>query len=1204
MQLVSDNRFPDHDSAKMNHGLLFFRVLCFCWTIFWLLPTFIIAEQLPLKVYSSADGLANDAVNRIVSDSRGFLWICTVEGLSRFDGSRFKNYTLEQGLPHRNITGFIETKDGDYLVATGGGLAVFNPLGKAFRWNIVEGNLEQTSNEPPMFKTYLTPDAQNDGKVSKGIISLTADGNGVIYAGTNYGLFRFIRTDGGWRFEKVLFDDWNKPGVVFNFLFTDSKKNLWIATSHAIYLSGPDGVIQKVNQTGGNSVFEDRSGNVWVDSGGDDIGIRIYSYQNGGSTPSLINTYTNRDGLWANGFSNAVAQTADGRLFVVSDGKLLEFLPGAKENEPKFRPLDNESYTSATDKNGNLWFSTVNKGVARFLPNSFYTFAEKDGLPKDAIRSIFGNSEGDIFLTSGPGQVIRVRGAQIDVLTPYGRSRRDWLDTFLDLQSRDGEFWAPTVNKGLYRYPKVGNFTDLARTPPKRIYTTADGLFSDSVSVIFEDSRGDIWFSTPTPENCLLRWEKSSDKIYRYTFEEGLPKASGAISFGEDSAGNIWIGFYFGQIVRYQNGKFRDFTEEGLIQRSFVNEFLSDKQGRFWLSTGSRGVFRVDDPNAERPVFTSLSTANGLSSNLTYCLTEDKFGRIYVGTGRGINRLETETGRIKIFTQNDGLPGSLISKCYADPAGTLWFSFNNSLIKFAPEIEKTSAPPPIFIDGVSTNGKLRPISELGETEVRNLDLAPDEKQIQISFFAISFDAGETLRYQYKLNEQEWSEVSARSTVDFNLSPGTYNFAVRAITANGILSDKTASVSFIIARPVWQRSWFIAGVIVLVGLAIFALDRYRVQKTHQIENALEETRRANVLIRESELRFRTLADTASDAILTIDTDSKIIFVNEAIERVFGYSPGELIGQHMTMLMPERMRDGHNRGLGRYLATNKKHMNWEGVPLPGLHKDGHEIPLEVSFGEFEREGRRYFTGIARDVSERKRAEAELQKAREEKFRELQRVRTRIATDLHDDIGSSLSQISLYSELARQRERENGRAGESLDMITNVANELVETMSDIVWAINPKKDHLQDLTQRMRRFAANVLTAKEIDLEFEAPASDQEIPLGANIRREVFLIFKETVNNIAKHSEATETKIVFSMRNDFLVISFEDNGRGFDQNERESGNGHQDWKKFRGGNGLLNMKKRAAELGGDYEIDSRIGRGTIVILSVPLSRDKSPN
>jgi len=371
----------------------------------------------------------------------------------------------------------------------------------------------------------------------------------------------------------------------------------------------------------------------------------------------------------------------------------------------------------------------------------------------------------------------------------------------------------------------------------------------------------------------------------------------------------------------------------------------------------------------------------------------------------------------------------------------------------------------------------------------------------------------------------------------------------------------------------------------------------VRKTHQIENALEETRRANVLIRESELRFRTLADTASDAILTIDTDSKIIFVNEAIERVFGYSPDELIGQPMIMLMPERMRDGHNRGLGRYLATNKKNMNWAGVPLPGLHKDGHEIPLEVSFGEFEREGKRYFTGIARDVSERKRAEAELQNAREEKFRELQRVRTRIATDLHDDIGSSLSQISLYSELARQRERENGRAGESLDMITNVANELVETMSDIVWAINPKKDHLQDLTQRMRRFAANVLTTKEIDLEFNAPASDHEIPLGANIRREVFLIFKETVNNIAKHSEATETKIIFSMRNDFLIITFEDNGQGFDQNERESGNGHQDWKKFRGGNGLLNMKKRATELGGEYDIKSDPGKGTIVILSVPL-------
>src|SRR5262249_14260387 len=113
------------------------------------------------------------------------------------------------------------------------------------------------------------------------------------------------------------------------------------------------------------------------------------------------------------------------------------------------------------------------------------------------------------------------------------------------------------------------------------------------------------------------------------------------------------------------------------------------------------------------------------------------------------------------------------------------------------------------------------------------------------------------------------------------------------------------------------------------------------------------------------------------------------------------------------------------------------------------------------------------IARLVAARE-AEEKLSRSRQDRLIELDRVRSRIATDLHDDIGSSLSQISLYSELARQREQKKNGVGESLDMITHVADDLVDTMSDIVWAINPKKDHLNDLIQRMRRFAADTLSA----------------------------------------------------------------------------------------------------------------------------------
>jgi PAS domain S-box-containing protein len=136
----------------------------------------------------------------------------------------------------------------------------------------------------------------------------------------------------------------------------------------------------------------------------------------------------------------------------------------------------------------------------------------------------------------------------------------------------------------------------------------------------------------------------------------------------------------------------------------------------------------------------------------------------------------------------------------------------------------------------------------------------------------------------------------------------------------------------------------------------------------------ERKRAEEALRESEEQYRVVAETASDAIITIDTESRIVFINPAAEEVFGYALSEMLGQELTMLMPDYMRHLHRAGLQRYEETNQRHISWDGVELPGLHKDGHEVPLEISFSEFVRRGKRYFTGIARDITERKRAAAE--------------------------------------------------------------------------------------------------------------------------------------------------------------------------------------------------------------------------------------
>ncbi|HEX5705216.1 MAG TPA: PAS domain S-box protein [Pyrinomonadaceae bacterium] len=145
--------------------------------------------------------------------------------------------------------------------------------------------------------------------------------------------------------------------------------------------------------------------------------------------------------------------------------------------------------------------------------------------------------------------------------------------------------------------------------------------------------------------------------------------------------------------------------------------------------------------------------------------------------------------------------------------------------------------------------------------------------------------------------------------------------------------------------------------------------------------------------------RVIAETASDGIITIDENSTILFANRATEKIFGYSRNELVGHSLTMLMPEYLRHVHRAGLTRYMTTGERHISWEAVELPGLHKNGSELPLELSFGELVEGGKRFFTGIVRDITDRKRAEEALRQS-EEHFRALIENATDIITVLNRD------------------------------------------------------------------------------------------------------------------------------------------------------------------------------------------------------------
>jgi signal transduction histidine kinase len=200
-------------------------------------------------------------------------------------------------------------------------------------------------------------------------------------------------------------------------------------------------------------------------------------------------------------------------------------------------------------------------------------------------------------------------------------------------------------------------------------------------------------------------------------------------------------------------------------------------------------------------------------------------------------------------------------------------------------------------------------------------------------------------------------------------------------------------------------------------------------------------------------------------------------------------------------------------------------------------------------------------------------------------MERIRRQIATDLHDDIGSGLSQVAILSEVAKRDA--SGPGHEMLTEVATLARTMRDSMSDIVWAVDPRKDHLADLVQRMRQVTFNLLETEGRPVEFHAPDEREveRIALAPDRRRHLLLIFKEAVTNIARHADATHVRIEIGVDAGTLSLTIGDDGRGFDPQNHDDGHG------------LHNLRQRSEALRADLRIESAPGHGTTVQVTVPL-------
>jgi signal transduction histidine kinase len=232
-----------------------------------------------------------------------------------------------------------------------------------------------------------------------------------------------------------------------------------------------------------------------------------------------------------------------------------------------------------------------------------------------------------------------------------------------------------------------------------------------------------------------------------------------------------------------------------------------------------------------------------------------------------------------------------------------------------------------------------------------------------------------------------------------------------------------------------------------------------------------------------------------------------------------------------------------------------------------------------------------GLERVIA-RRRMQRKLEKLKRNQA--VQQERARIARDIHDDLGTVLSRISMVSEAAASEAEPGSSQERRLNEICETSRQLTRTMEEIVWAQDPKHDSLDNMVSYICSFASDLLGVARIACRLDIPIELPRIPLEAEQRHEVFLVFKEALNNIIKHSGASEVRISLRIEPDSIRLVVEDNGRGFDPTTLPEGRG----------NGLNNMRNRLQRLGGSVGVYPEAGKGTRVEIIQPTQGKPNTN
>ena len=823
-------------------------------------------------------------------------------------------------------------------------------------------------------------------------------------------------------------------------------------------------------------------------------------------------------------------------------------------------------YDLYEEREGSVWVGT-DQGLYHYReghPPERYTVQQ--GLPANQVTSIKQDAAGAIWVATWRGAV-RIAGHGADQVLNRGNGLAgDYLYALLFLNN--GELWLAGTG-GV-------TVTDPNRAVQRKI-TGTDGLVVDDCEALAEDPSGNIWVGTDGGGAAKI----ARSGFTTYSSRDGIEGRPSAIL--ESQAGELvlvtkneaTVHFYRRQRERFE--RLTTISSRKSFGWGTGQVALQAKQGEWWLASVG-GLYRSGASTAAvklpRMRFDIVPTG---PADGPFKAFEDSRGDIWLAFRRagrlGLARWRRHPGSIDYVSTEDesAMPPSFPFVFAEDRAGTVWVGyFQGSLMRYRRGRLQPVALPASAAHGIRSllvDSKERLWIGTSEAGLLRIDQPDAEQPMPVAFAGKESLASDFIQC---LAEDSFGRIyactgrgvealdpvsgrSRRYTAEDGLVKGDLQLALRD-REGALWFGSPQGVSRLIPQadrqagaPYVQISRLdVAG----VPQAISPLGQNRVTGlTIPFGRAPVRIEATGITFRPGDvLRYQTKLEPA-------DPD----WSAPSADRTFSY----------VALQP---------GSYRFLA---RAINADGLATA--------VPAEVDLTVLAPFWRRWWFLSLSALAVTLTAFS-AHRMRISRLLEVERVRNRIATDLHDDIGSTLSQISVLSEVAR---RQVGAAAHApMVRISELSRQVLDSMSDIVWAINPAQDRTVDLIQRMRRFAAELFTAAEIELDFVVEPAVGKQSFHPELRRELLLVFKEAANNVVKHAGAKRVKVHVSAGRDDFGFAVSDDGGGFDR-ATLSGEGQ----------GLVSMERRVRSLGGTIQIVSRPGAGTAVRIAVPVRRLRAP-